>query len=199
MAGGRTAVLEMLPKLHVSVPSGGDVEIPLDLVPLDAPEDPARVRPPAAPDPGRLAELAPSLRQREVVVHVLLVRILPRLSRAPLPLPLVLVFHAAAGASSAAPAGGAPRPYVPHRVLAREPLPGHDAVAAGVLDVDVHIGAAHGDDHVQVDLQLVRDAGLDGEGVGGDAAEPAGDLSGGEIERQEGEEDRIDGPVAGAG
>lgn len=50
---------------------------------------------------------------------------------------------------------------------------GQGAVAGRVLHVDVQVGAAHGDDDIEVDLHIVRNAFLDGEGLCGCAGEPA--------------------------
>ena len=47
-----------------------------------------------------------------------------------------------------------------------EEVAGHDAVHGGVLDVNVQVFAVHGDDDVEVELEFMADAALDGEVVG---------------------------------
>jgi len=57
------------------------------------------------------------------------------------------------------------RPCVPARRIALQKIPCQNAIAACVLHVDVQVWAFHGDDHVQVDLEVVRDAFFNAEGV----------------------------------
>ncbi len=87
-------------------------------------------------------------------------------------------------------------PMRPGSRVAGEPVGSQDAVARGVLDVDVQVGAAHADDHVEVDGQDVGDALFDGEGVLLGAAPPAGELG---PEEEEGDERHGDGPFAARG
>ena len=65
----RTGMVQMLAKLHIPVPSRRNVEVALHFIPLQTPIHPTRL--PLAPDPRRLAELAPPLALRQHVVHML--------------------------------------------------------------------------------------------------------------------------------
>lgn len=49
-------------------------------------------------------------------------------------------------------------PLAPQGGVFLEGLPGKDAIARCVLDVDVNVLAPHGNDHVDVDLQVMADA-----------------------------------------
>ncbi|KAL9590027.1 MAG: hypothetical protein Q9203_001185, partial [Teloschistes exilis] len=84
-------------------------------------------------------------------------------------------------------------PVVPIGRILVQQIAGEDAVAAGILNVDVQIVAEHGDDDVEVDLELVRDAFLDGEEVGFMAPVPAKEFAEGEEKR---DEDQDEGGVA---
>lgn len=162
-----TAVVQVLAHLHVPMSPRGDVEIALHLVPIDAPIHPTRIASP--PHPWRLCELPPPLPRPEVIMHVLLPRILLLLL-----LPPIL--------RRANPPAPTRRPRVPSRRFPRQHIPGQDAVATSVLHVDVQIPALHGDDDVEVDLQIVRDALFHAEGVRGGPSHPAAELGGGEVE-----------------
>ncbi len=87
-------------------------------------------------------------------------------------------------------------PVIPARRVAREHVPGKDAVAAGVLDVDVQVGAFHGEDDVEVDLEFVGNAFFDAEEVGFVAMVPAEELGEGE---DGGDDDESEGGVAARG
>lgn len=167
--------------LHVPMPSGRDVEIPLHLVPVNAPIDATRIAVP--PDRRRALELPPPLGRAQVVMHVLLARVLDRL----------LLHPARARGARARPT--LRRPRVPARRVLLQQIPRQDAVARGVLHVDVQVRAGHGDDQVQVDLQVVRDALFDAEGVRRRAGQPAAHLAAREEDGGEGEDD---GPYAAA-
>ena len=71
-------------------------------------------------------------------------------------------------------------PLQPVRVLELQHLLGVDAVPGRVVHVDVEVRTAHGDDHVDVYLQVVADTFFDEEGVVFVAAPPAGELTEGE-------------------
>lgn len=71
-------------------------------------------------------------------------------------------------------------PTHPRRRVAAQHVAREDAVARGILDVDVEVGAEHGDDDVEVDLEFVGDAFFDGEEVGFVAGVPAAELGEGE-------------------
>jgi hypothetical protein len=160
-AGGRlTFVIQMLGKeFDVAMAPGRDVKIALHLVPLQAAVDAARIR--LAPDPRRPLEPAAvpaGLAQR--LVHVLV----------GVAVDLALVDRRRQRVLAAA---APPAPLAPVGLVQLEGDAGQDAVAGGVLDVDVDLVAVHGHDHVDVDLQRVRDALLDREGVVDGAGEPA--------------------------
>lgn len=61
------------------------------------------------------------------------------------------------------------------------------------------IGAGHGDYDIEVDLQVVGDAFLNGEGLRGSAGEPAGNFGPREVDTCEDEGDGPGGGVAAAG
>lgn len=162
----------MGPKLYISVASRRDVEIALDFVALETPIDPAALSHRSSPphprrplellllDPAHFAQHMPNMRILLFLPHVLRIGQLMR------------SFH-----------GGPVTPI--GRILVQQ-VAGEDAIAAGVLHVDVEIMAEHGDNNVQVDLELVRHAFLDREEMGFMALVPAEELAEGE---EEGEED----------
>jgi hypothetical protein len=158
-AGGSagTAVVEVLAKLHVAVAAGGDVEVALDLVAVEAAEDAARVC--GAPDARRLGELL-LLLDAQVVVHLEVVHV-PAASD----LTSIQLMHALLSVLA--------RPLRPARGVLAQQIASERAVASGVLHVDVQVGAPHADDDVEVDLHVVRDALLDGKRLGCGAREPA--------------------------
>lgn len=172
----------MGPKLYISMPSGCNVEITLHLIALETPVDPAAFPhrgPPPHPrrplkllllDPTHFAQHMPDMRILLFLPHIFRVRQLMR------------SLH-----------GG---PVVPIGGILVQQIAGEDTVAAGVLDVDVQIVAEHGDDDVEVDLELMRDALFDGEEVAFMAAVPAEELADGEEER---DEDQDEGGVATGG
>ena len=69
-------------------------------------------------------------------------------------------------------AGGALVPGEVVRVFAGKEVAGEDAVHGCVLDVDVDVGAFHGNDDVEVELEFVAYALFDGEVVGFGACPP---------------------------
>lgn len=80
--------------------------------------------------------------------------------------------------------GGTARigPLAPVGGIFGQQIAGEDAVARGILDVDVEVVAEHGDDDVKVDLELVGDSLFDGKEVGLMAAVPAQEFADGEEE-----------------
>lgn len=68
-----------------------------------------------------------------------------------------------------------PRRRVPLQHIARE-----DSVAAGILDVDVEVATLHGDDNVEVYLEVVGDAFFDGEEVSFMAGVPSAEFGKGQ-------------------
>lgn len=173
-------MIQMLPKLHIPVPPRRDVEIALHLIPLQAAINPTR--PPLPPYPRRLRKLPSPLPQRQHVVHVLfLLGLARRRTTAMQPMHALGV-----------------DPLLPVRGVAPQQIAGEDAVARGVLHVEVQVRTAHGDDDVEVDLQVVRDALLDAEVVRLVALPPAVQLREGE-EQADGEEEGGDLAAAAGG
>ena len=64
-------------------------------------------------------------------------------------------------------------PLLPRRGISLQHIPREDSVAAGILYIDVEVGTEHGDDNVEVYLEVVGDAFFDGEEVGFVAGVPA--------------------------
>lgn len=153
------AVVQVLlqPELHVPVPARRDVEVPLDLVALEAAVDPARVRGSAARHARRFGELATrvfshvSQNVRDVRVFLLG--------------PLAVAVRFGFVEALLPPSLARVRPHGEVGVFFRQQVAGHDAVHGCVLHVDVQVGAGHRDHHVQVQLKFVPDAALDGKMV----------------------------------
>lgn len=139
--------------------SSRDVKIPLHLIPRQAAKN-ATTAPPAPRRTTKLALGAPDLVQD--------------MSGVGIPLELLLLgdgevieqMHAL-GVDPLIPIG-----RVFAQLVARQ-----DAIAAGVLHVDMEVGAAHGHHDVQVDLQLVRHALLHGKQMRFVPAIPAPELA----------------------
>lgn len=111
-----------------------DMKIPLHFIPRQTPKNPTTPLP-TPRSPAKLPSGAPHLRQN--------------MTRMRIPLKLLLLRHGqmiqemhALGIHPLRPTG---------RIFAQR-LPRQDAIAAGILHVDVEIGAAHGNDDVEVDL-----------------------------------------------
>lgn len=77
------------------------------------------------------------------------------------------------------------RPLGPAGIDVVQRLASEDAVTKSVLNVDSHILAAHCNDDVDVDLQVMTNTLLDGESMCGVTGPPATELGGGEQEGQE--------------
>lgn len=185
-----TFVIQVIPHLTVAVTPGRNVEIALDLVQIQTAIDPAAVR--SAANPWSLCPLGPLLAQRNNVVDVLL-------SEALLLVAQILVARARVDPSLAVLAELVNPlcvdPLVEVGLVAVQPVRGHDAVARGVLHVDVNVVTLHAHHNVQVDLQLLRDALFHGKVVCLGAAPPAGNFAPDEEDRDEG---HGDGPFAAA-
>lgn len=154
-------MVQMLPELHVPVPSRRDVEIALHLVSLQAPKNPTAIRHLSPLHPRRLLEfplLTPHFPEHMPDVRVLL---------------LLLHHVSAVQFMTARP----PRPSgrIPAQHVARE-----YSITRCILDVDVEVGAEHGHDDVEVNLEFVGDALFDGEEVGFVAGVPPPELGEGE-------------------
>lgn len=177
-------MVQVFPKLHVPVTPGSDVEIALDPIQIHAPKDAAAVA--GAAQPRRLGPLGPLSTQPHDVVDVLLAEtLLVALARDDL---AVLVPVEPVGSLYVDPLG-------PRGGVALELGGGEDAVAGGVLDVDVQVGALHPHDRVQVDLHVVAHTLLDSERVLLGAAPPPRQLG---PHEDEGDEDHGDGPFSAA-
>ena len=87
-------------------------------------------------------------------------------------------------------------PVGSHCAILLEQVPSENPVATGILDIDVEVGALHIDDDVEIDLQVVGDALLDGKKVRFGAGPPSAQL--GECE-EGGDDDENDGHVATPG
>ena len=158
----------MFPKLHVTVTSGRDVEIALDLVQVQTAPDTATVRG-GTPEAGGLTPAGLLLAEGDNVVYVLLAEaflVVPPRSRDGLPVAVHAELVDAFAIDPLVPSGG----------VLLEAGGGENAVAGGVLDVDVQVLALHLEDNVEVDLQAVADTLFHGEGVVLGAAPPPAQL-----------------------
>lgn len=185
----RTVVVKMLAKLHVTMTSSGNVKVALHLVEVQRAIDAAAVG--VAADAGRLAPLGTLLSEGDNVVDVLFAEALfvvdglVALAGVDAALAVMAELVDALGVDPLRPLGG----------IAVQLGGGEDAVARGILDVDVQVGALHVDDNVEVDLHGAGDALFDGKVVRLGAAPPAADLAAHEDERYEGHGHR---PLAAA-
>lgn len=151
-----TLVVKMLAKLKVAVAAGGDVEVSLDLVEVEAAVDAARVAV-AALDLGRLCPLCLLLALVDNVVHMLLAESFVVPARA--------CDGAALGVGRELVNTRVVHPLTPvGRVLAQL-LIGKNTIPSSVLHVDVEVLALHPQHNVEVDLHLVADALLHGKRV----------------------------------
>ena len=131
--------------LHIPVPARRDMEIALQLIPLQAPVNPTRVRdlaPAHARALGKLPTMSPRLAEHMVDMDVLLLRGQPILGL--VAERLVLVFAAVQLEVALL------HPQHPARVLAAQHVACQDAVAGCVLDVHAQFFAGHVDDDVEV-------------------------------------------------
>ena len=165
-------MIQMLSHLTVAMTTGCDVEVTLHFVEIDTSVNAAAVR--RAPDFRRLRPFGPLLRSRNNVVNVLLAE--PFIL-----VPKVLPPSARVDFSVAVPAQSVHalivHPLGPGCVLASKSVGGKDAIACGILYVDVKIAALHADYDVEVDLHVMGDALLNDEVMCFVAAPPAGDFS----------------------
>lgn len=180
-------------KLHVPVPSGRDVEITLDLVPLQGAVDAAAVDGRALGQLGRLLELAAFV-LAHVAQHVADVRVL-LLGALALLVPLVQARVHAGLHLAQAEQFARVEPEFEICVFSREQVARHDAVHGRVLHVDVQIAARHRDHNVQVQLEFVAHAALDAEVVRLAAGPPAAQLREGQAQAQD---DDREGPLSAA-
>lgn len=189
-------MVQVLSKLHVPVAPGSDMEVTLHPVQVQATKDATAVTL-AAAQLGRLGPLGPLATQAHNVVDVLLAEAL-----------LVLLLLLLGGGHVALARDDAALlvpvqlvvallvdPLRPHGGVAVQARGREDAVAGGVLDVDVQVGALHAHDRVEIDLHGVAHALLDREGVLLGAAPPPGQLG---PDEHEGDDDHGDGPFPAA-
>lgn len=184
-------MIQVFPLAHVSVAPSRDVEITLHLVQVQTSKDATTIR--LAPELRSLSPFRLFPAQRNNIMDVLLPK--PFFSVAQLQPPLVRVDLAILIPPELVDALGVD-PATPVGRVAMQALLGHDAVAGGVLDVDVNVVARHLDDDIEVDLELVGDFFFDGELVGLAAAPPAGDFG---PDEEDGDDGHGDGPFAAAG
>lgn len=170
----------MLPKLRIPMPSRRDMKVTLHLIPLQTPINPTRLAPTS--HPRRPRKLPPPLPLRQHIMNVLF------LLRLEQPLTAAMQPMHALGVD----------PLLPVRRIPPQHVARQDAVARGVLYVDVQIRTPHGDDDVEVDLQFVRDALLDAEVVRLVALRPAVQLREGQ-QQADGEEQAGDLAAAAGG
>lgn len=155
-------MLKMVPKLHIPMPSRRDMKIPLHLIPRQAPKN-ATTAPPAPRSPAKLPLRAPDLIQD--------------MSGMGIPFEFLLLRHGEV-IQEMHPLGV--HPLIPIGRIFPQLLAGQDAIAAGVLHVDVEVGTAHGYHDVEVDLELMRHPLLDGEEVRFMSAIPTSELGHGQ-------------------
>ncbi len=136
----RTGVIQMLPKLHVSVTPSRDVEVSLHLVSFQTSVNPTSLQS-IPPKPTRsslelpLLLLPPDLSNNMLRVCVLFLFPLPsQISTLKGVHPLVV------------------HPLIPIRAIPRQRVPGKYSIARCVLHVDVQIATPHGYHNVYVDL-----------------------------------------------
>lgn len=153
----------MLPELHIAMSPRRDMKIPLHLIPLQTAINPTTRPRHSPPQPRRL--LKPSLLP-PMSEHMPHMRILFLLLSQILPLPLQRVHPL--------------NPLSPIRGVLGQQVAREDAIARGVLDVDVQVRTEHGDDDVEVYLQFVGDAFFDAEEVRFVSGVPAAELGEGE-------------------
>ena len=138
-----------------------NMKIALHLIPLQTPKNPTSLRLHPPLHPRRLLELP--LLTPHFPQHMSHMRILLLLLQS---LPTLQLMHPALHINPLLPRRG-----VPLQHIARE-----DPVAAGILDVNVEVATLHGDNNVEVYLEVVRDAFFDGEKVGFMAGVPSAEF-----------------------
>ena len=154
-------MIQVRRKLHIPVPSRRNVKITLHLIRMHRPINATTVRLHASPYPRRLTELLTLPRRAQIIVHVLLPVLLI------LPEPRVAAQIQSFLLRGTQTMHATPRlaPLVPGRCIPMQRRASEDAVAAGVLDIDMQVLAFHGYDKIEIDLQIPSHALLDGECV----------------------------------
>ena len=183
-------MVEMLAHVHISVTKSGDVEITLHLVQVQA----AKYATTIGLSTGfrRLGPLGSLLTQGNDIVNVLLAKtfVIERFVQvscarldATLTIPSKLMHTLGI------------RPLRPNSRVVLQTSFGEDAIARGILDVDIEVVAFHLDDDVEIDLHRLGDALFDGKGVRLGTAPPATSFA---PEEDEGDDEHGDGPFAAA-
>jgi hypothetical protein len=170
-----TLMIQVLAKLLVAVTTGGYVKVTLNLVESETAKDTAGIVVTTLGHFWRSCKLLPLVSSAEIVVDI-----------------LFLVVDASSFSGTASQLVGAldTVPVRPESRVAREGLTGHDTISRGILNVDVHVVALHGDDDVEVELQVVRDALFHAERVVSLAHVPSAHLGHCQQERGQGEKER---------
>lgn len=179
-------MVQMLPSLSITVAARSNVEIALNLIQIQTTIDTTTIRL-GAPKPRGLRPTSLLAPHSNNIMNMFLAK------------PLLMPPRACNNTSLAIPSQSMHtfriNPMAPIRRVFLEARGGEDAVAGGVLDVDVEVLALHLDDDVEVDLHAVADALLDGERVRLLAVPPAPQLR----PQQDARDDRHDdGPLAAA-
>jgi hypothetical protein len=170
-----TLVFQVLAKLLVAVATSGDVKVALDLVENKAAKDTAGVVVTTLWHLWSPCKILPHVSSSDIVMDV-----------------VFLVVDASSFSGTAAQLVGAldAVPVRPEGGVACQGLTGHDTVSRSILNVDVQVDALHGDNNVEVDLHVVRDALFHAERVMCLAHVPPAHLGHCQRERGQGEEER---------
>lgn len=170
--GRRTAVIQMRCKFLIPMPPGRDMEITLHLIPLETPINPTRIRLLTPPHPRTLRKLLPRipphLPKHMVHMRILLLRLQPV---------IILLTQRLINTRPAIPLI---HPQLPACIFPLQQLASENAVARRVLDVHAQRVAGHFDDHVEVELEFVRNALFDAKVVVFSAFEPGAQFGEGE-------------------
>ena len=143
-------MVQMLSKFLIAMSLCSDVKIPQDLIPFQTAINATRVHRLAPMHPRSLGELPPGI-PSHLTHNVMDLRILFLRRKSPTILLTELLVLAPLGKLSLGP-------RFPARRLALEQFTRQNAITRRVLDVDADRFAGHVDDHVEVKLQVMRDA-----------------------------------------
>lgn len=154
---GLTVMIQVLSKLHIPVSTRSDVKVALHLVAIQTSKYPTAVC--GASNPRCFCELL-LLLLRQMIMHVQIIHLGKTLPNA-----LIQLVHASLSILA--------RPLCPTCSILAQQVASECAITSCILHVDVQVGAAHSNDDVEVDLHVMRDALLDGEGLCRCACEPA--------------------------
>lgn len=149
----------MLTHLLIAMSPCSQMKVSLDLINVQAAINTTAVAKTASPEPRRLAPLgilahpalSPCCRRRNNIMHMLLAKalvIMIALARDDATLGILAQTMHALDC----------HPLTPVRRVQPQLLRREDPVASGILDIDVNVGTAHGNDEIQIDLQIVPNA-----------------------------------------